>query len=178
MVLRARSSKVTACLPACLNLRTGHTDGCQDQASWWHEQPQLQAPAPAPARATFVAEGKGSIAGADEMRRLAIGKRKEKQINIDSRSQPSKSAVAPLVRCPSGAASTAARRTCQIHRPAQLACFALAITALCAPAWPVCSVPSLPVPARKTVGYDVIGCAGPATTAIWGREGELCKKKK
>ena len=30
---------------ACLHLRTGHTGGRQDQARWWHEQPQLQVPA-------------------------------------------------------------------------------------------------------------------------------------
>lgn len=96
--------------------------------------------------------------------------KRKKTINMDSRSQPSKSVVAPLVRCPSCTASTAARNTCQIHRPAQPACLApgcllaLANTALslhCSlPVWPVCSVPSLPVPERETVGYDVIGCAG------------------
>lgn len=36
MVLRGGSSKVPAC-----TLRSGHTGGRQDQASWWHEQPQL-----------------------------------------------------------------------------------------------------------------------------------------
>lgn len=101
-----------------------------------------------------------------------------KSINIDSRSQPSKSVVAPLVRCPSGAASTAARRTCQIHRPAQLACFALAITALWRSSLPGQSAPFrlCRYLARKTVGYDVIGCAGPATTAIWGEKGSCAKK--
>ena len=57
---------------------------------------------------------------------------------MDSRSQPSKSVAAPLVRCPSCAASKAARRTCQIHRPALLALLALANTALLRSGLPAC----------------------------------------
>lgn len=102
---------------------------------------------------------------------------------MHSRSQPSKSVVAPLVRCPSCAASTAARSTCQIHRPALPACpaclLALANTALslhCSlPVWPVCSVPSLPVPERETVGYDVIGCAGQRQQRSCLKSGKVCR---
>lgn len=156
---------------ACLHLpTTGHTGGRQDQASWWHEQPQLLRVCTCHRQSNICRRGEGADANADEMK-LEMEK-EEKTINMDSRSQPSKSVVAPLVRCPSCAASTAARRTCQIHRPALPACLAclpvLAITALSlhlpSASLPVsASVPSLPVPGRETVGYDVIRLRRPAT---------------
>lgn len=107
--------------------------------------------------------------------------KREKTINMHSRSQPSKSVVAPLVRCPSCAASTAARSTCQIHCPAQPACL-LACLPLQTPLFPstaACqsgqSAPfRLPVPERETVGYDVIGCAGQRQQRSCLKSGKVC----
>lgn len=81
---------------------------------------------------------------------------------MDSRSQPSKSVVAPLVRGPSCTASAAARRTCQIHRPAQhsLPCFAcllaLANTALSLHLQSVCQ--SSPFPRSVSAGAWTGNC--------------------
>lgn len=98
------------------------------QAGWWHEQPQLQRPSLcvhlAPNRETHCCREGGTVMqkSADEMKRRRDGKGEGNQQFTHDRSHLSRF-VAPLVRCPSCAASTAARRTCQIHhRPAQLAC--------------------------------------------------------
>lgn len=145
------------CLPATCALVT--LAGAKTHASWWHERPQLRAPAPAPAPGHLNADG-GVVASAGE-----VGKGdKTRGVDIHSRSQPSKavrSSPCPLPLLGACAASTAARRTCQIHRPAQRACPALANTALCLH----CSLASA-LRFRlcrcldgETAGYDVIGCA-------------------
>lgn len=64
---------------ACLHLpTTGHTGGRQDQASWWHEQPQLLRVCTCHRQSNICRRGEGADASADEMK-LEMEKEKKRQ---------------------------------------------------------------------------------------------------
>lgn len=149
-----RSSQVPACAESLVTLTGAKTRRAGGMGSR-----SYSAPAPATEGATFDAVD----ASANEMK--IDGKGKKNPINMDSRSQPSKSVVAPLVLAPPARQAqlhvAPARSTAQHSLPA---CPCKHRSLRSSP--PVCPVPSLPVPERETVGYDVIGCAGQRQAAI------------